>query len=946
MKRPRRLLSALLLMLFGVTASAQEWTVIELPAKVADMPQLVQDRFGCTYEELPEKYELTHVRFTGTDFYCLDSDSDGKKALQALLKKAKVVDLSQVTDDEESIEYYKKNYYDFEANYPGPRRLYSIVYWSECDSLEHFLFPKAATRFSDSMAGCKQLKQVTWPDKVFHLAYCMFSACTSLEQMELPDSLDGVPERCFDDCTALKSVKLPSVGIGRGAFESCSSLEQITIPEGAMNIDDNCFIYCRALKEVSLPSTVTKIGARAFEECTQLKSIELPQQLKTIGERTFAECTSLEGIVIPDSVTSVGSQAFIDCRSLKQAVLPAGLVSIRSSAFFQSGLEQIDMPDGVTELGEEVFASCHYLKRVHLSRQLTSIPNYAFRGCDLLEDINIPYRITSIGDGAFTRCSHLSSLVLQEGLTRLGKQVFYESGIHHITLPKSLQYIGEECFIYSSLRSVDIPEGVIEIGDYAFANCDSLSRVTLSDGLLYLKNYAFADCPILEDVALPSSLRIMGEGVFWNNKQKRSYTQPPLINVVPNSICVGCDSLESITLHKRVTEIGSSAFRLCYQLSHVDFPQGLQVIGDNAFRRSALTEFDIPSSVRYIGSEAFSEGLYKRVVVPEGVENIGSYAFSSDNLRYVDFPSTVSVLGEYAFQGNGPACDSIVLHAALPPRTTGALYSNWLEGTLYVPAATIDAYRQNENFTNCFTSIKPLTDYTNNHIIVTDAYSTDSLWFPAIPNADLTITYNPNYNDGYHSGHLHVGKGTNWTVNHLCYDYRGNESNLATTLFKEGNLSVQSMEANLSFKPNEWLFFTPAFDMKASSLLCSNTRTPYTLRTFDGAQRAAGNHDLVWAKVDVNSTLKAGKGYILQYGAYSQQTGDNTWKVHDEEVSFNMQPSIPITTEAFSTGEVTIPLTDYKSEFPTQCRMEFHCQPLYGIFRHRTSRHRQSHPHI
>jgi hypothetical protein len=922
------------MLLLGAAAYAQEWTVIELPEKEADMPQLVQDLFGCSYQELPEKYNITHLRFTGTDFFATDHDTEGQEAIAALIKKAKVIDLSQIDDNEESVKWWA----DGRGPYPGPRRFYTETTWYLSDSLEHFIFPRKLTSISENLASCKKLKQVTWPDKVIHLAWHMFRGCESLEEMTLPDSIDGTPEGCFYNCSSLKSVTLPvTKGIGKEAFRSCSSLEQIVIPEGVETIEEGCFLYCRSLQQVTLPSTVTEIGASAFEQCRLLKSIRLPEQLKAISSSMFNRCDSLQNVIVFDSVTSIGSNAFVGCKSLLRVDLPANLVSIGGFAFDTSGLKELDMPDGVTELGDGVFSGCEQLERVHLSRQLTAIPQLTFAGCQCLEDVNIPHRITSIGKEAFYNCQKLKKIVLQEGVTHIGTNAFLSSGLEQISLPRSLQFIASESFRYTPLRSIAIPDGVIEIGEAAFANCDSLQNATLSEGLLYLKKSAFSECSLLEDVALPTTLRVLGEWVFSGNKQKRSYTQPTLINSVPNHICSGCDSLASVTLHERVTTVGECAFENCYKLTGISLPQGLQTIGSSAFAECKLAEVNIPSSVRLIDSYAFSGGAYHSVVLPEGVESVGDRAFYSDSLRHVDFPSTIAVLGDYALQGGGPSCERIVLRAALPPRTTGTPYSIWNEDTLYVPAASVEAYRRHEVFANSFTGIEPLTDYTINNIMVSKTVSTDSVWFPVTDNANLTITYNEFDNDRYQGGHLHVGKNTAWAVNHLRYDYHygttySDEKDASATLINDGQLSVASMEMKLDFRPNEWMFFAPPFDMKVSDLKCSDPRTPYVLRTFDGAQRAAGNHSMVWPKVDENDVLQAGHGYILQYGGYPRQTGSDSWKIQNSGISFNLQSPSPFTTSVFSADEVTIPLTDYKGEFPHNEGWNFVANPFIAYF--------------
>lgn len=915
------LFAALLFLLSAATAHAQEWTVIELPAKVADMPQLVQDRFGCSYQELPDKYELTHVRFTGTDFYREDYNSEGEDAIKALLSKAKVIDLSQVKDNEESRQWYADSWY-YKDEYPGPARLYYFFTNCRRDSLEHFIFPKTMTRITTGLGSSKKLRQVTWPDRVEIIWDAMFYNCDALKQITIPEGITDLPSSCFRDCDALTSVTLPSTlkTVGDQAFRSCNSLESFTFPYGVETIGNDCFLYCKGLKQVMLPQSITSIGYGTFNGCEKLESVTLPEKVKDIGGSMFYGCKALTSVKLPDSTVTIADNAFSYCSALKRVTVPAGVTTIGSSVFRQTAIEEFDMPDAVTSLGEYVFESCKQLRRVHLSRGLTTIPVRTFSDCVELAEVNIPMRVIRIEHDAFVRCYKMPSPQLPEGLTHIDEYAFWDTRFEHITLPSTLQIIGRESFRYSRLRSIDVPANVVEIKAGAFENCDSLRHATLPDGLLYLQNEAFRDCPLLEDVALPAGLRVLGEWVFHGNKSKKAFVQPPLINVVPNYICCNCDNLQSVTLHERVTAINGSAFRECHKLTHIDLPQGLTLIGDWAFNDTPLEEVNIPASVRRIEERAFNGGQYSRAVVPEGVEYVGARAFYSKNLRYVDFPSTVAQLGDWPFHGDGPACDSIVLRAPVPPHYRGGLYRNWHDGALYVSAASLDAYKQDKGFRESFVNIRPLTGYSPKNVVVATTLSTDSTWFPVADNANLTIAYNPDWNNSFYSGHLHVGENVNWPLDHLRYDYRlgwyGWDEQTTGTLINEGTMSAKSMEMNLQFFANQWFFFTPPFDMKASDLKCSDPRTPFVLRTFSGTQRAAGNHYKVWQDVPDDATLEAGRGYILQYGYYRSVSGIDTWSTSSSDVTFHMQASSPLRTLSLSSDDVTVPLTEYKSEYP------------------------------
>lgn len=78
-----------------------------------------------------------------------------------------------------------------------------------------------------------------------------------------------------------------------------------------------------------------------------------------------------------------------------------------------------------------------------------------------------------------------------------------------------------------------------------------------------------------------------------------------------------------------VKEIGEKAFLRCEQLRSVILPEGLEVIGVNAFTFCGLTQIDIPETVTTIGFAAFGGCEYlKEVTVPQSVTSLDVRAFA------------------------------------------------------------------------------------------------------------------------------------------------------------------------------------------------------------------------------------------------------------------------------------------------------------------------------
>lgn len=88
-----------------------------------------------------------------------------------------------------------------------------------------------------------------------------------------------------------------------------------------------------------------------------------------------------------------------------------------------------------------------------------------------------------------------------------------------------------------------------------------------------------------------------------------------------------------------VTQIGSTAFRGCNNLTAITLPTNLTSIGQNAFASSALASITIPSAVTYIGNAAFNNCaslaavIVKATTPPETFTNVFSNTDSSLSIK-------------------------------------------------------------------------------------------------------------------------------------------------------------------------------------------------------------------------------------------------------------------------------------------------------------------------
>ena len=327
-----------------------------------------------------------------------------------------------------------------------------------------------------------------------------------------------------------------------------------------------------------------------------------------------------------------------------------------------------------------------YMNRIY---KVTSIGNWTFYDCGLIS-ITIPNSVTSIGENAFAFCSCLTSVTIPNSVTSIGKKAFYGCfGLTSVTIPNSITSIGDYAFAHcSGLTSIVIPNSVTSIGDNAFYSCSGLTSVTIGNSVTSIEAGAFSECSSLTSVTIPNSVTSIGEWAF-------SY----------------CSGLTSVTIPNSVTSIEAGTFEYCSRLSSIIIPNSVTSIGENAFAFcSCLTSVTIPNSVKSISGGAFRRCLsLTSVTIPNSVTSIDIYAFADCyGLTSVTIGNNVMNIGRNAFSECSVLTSVTVLNPT-PIAIKQNVFTSRKNATLYVPATSIDAYR-NVSPWNEFGAIVPIGD--------------------------------------------------------------------------------------------------------------------------------------------------------------------------------------------------------------------------------------------
>ena len=440
-----------------------------------------------------------------------------------------------------------------------------------------------------------------------------------------------------------------------------------------------------------------KIVSNTYDTDKACWVIKFDNTITKIGHRAFYNCTSLTTITIPDSVTEIGDYAFENCELLTSVTIPNSVTEIGEWAFAYTSLTTITIPDSVTEIGWMAFQSCTSLISITIPNSVTSIGEAAFYFCTSLTSVTIPNSVTSIGEVAFGECTSLKAFygkytsednrcLIVDGILNS----FAPAGLTEYTIPDSVTSIGNDVFFgCTSLTSVTIPDSVTSIGEVAFGECTSLTSVTIPNSVTSIGGHAFTGCTSLTSITIPNSVTSIGEMAF----HAFECTSPRRVDITNLSawckISFGNDGANPLSYGARFYLNGS-------ELTDITIPSDITEIKSYAFYAySSLTSVVIPDSVTSIGEAAFYFCYsLTSVTIPDSVSSIGNEVFfRCYSLTSVTIPDSVTSIGDSAFS-DCTSLKEVYCKPTTPPiGATSMFNSNASERKIYVPTASIEAYK-------------------------------------------------------------------------------------------------------------------------------------------------------------------------------------------------------------------------------------------------------------
>ncbi len=355
--------------------------------------------------------------------------------------------------------------------------------------------------------------------------------------------------------------------------------------------------------------------------------------VKGILDSVFRSSNTIKKLIIGDNIETIEAGALTNLKVIEELVTP----------FFGENIEDNESTFGYlfgTSGNIQIIAVPETLKKVTITKSETISEN-AFVNLNNIEEVELKSAKT-VRSHAFSSMSNLAKVTLNEGVKTLQSNSFS-------SLPK--------------LETLDLPDSIEE-----FINPLTATGVKSLHFSKNLKNYSYRNESFkLESITVDSQNELFAskDGVLFDkniskvitypaNKAGESFKLPDSVKEVGNN-AFKYAKFTSIDLNK-VEIIGEEAFRYS-AIKSVTFPTTIRCIGKTAFSASQIQEVSFPETLDNVTSLPVGEFLFSscskltKIVIPSYIDNISDYFVASDNVESIELKGSVKSIGTCAFAG-------------------------------------------------------------------------------------------------------------------------------------------------------------------------------------------------------------------------------------------------------------------------------------------------------
>ncbi len=466
-----------------------------------------------------------------------------------------------------------------------------------------------------------------------------YPAARTDETFDIPDGIQVIPSQILYGNTTLKSVSIPasvtlieSQAFGNSSMYD-SKLETITFRSAAQGVAEQKLV----------------IQEEAFYHLTQLKHLTLPSRVQNFNMFTMFKMYNNEYAFETIEFEGNGDYSVQDGMILKNL---AG--NDKELVFYPFTAEEFTIPEAVTSIGESAVESHTLLTEVTIPKQVTHIGKRAFYDLRNLSSLTFAGTATdlalTIEEDAFNGLSYnntsnpLTELHLPANCVKVARNAFYNTKIKTVYLESGetsalemedgafaaeLDWSGNPKSLVTSVHVVG--KGIHGI-NFAAVFGQGITELKIDEENPHYQMDAEGN--VAYEVKENANKEKELTQIVWVKNGVTQITIPDTVKSIASNNFKNRSSLTSITIPASVTYIGPEAFLGCSGLTEVIFanpaPDTVREelsIGDRAFSGCTnLTAIDLPEGLTMLGSQVFM-GCNKlaSVTLPTTIENITPY---------------------------------------------------------------------------------------------------------------------------------------------------------------------------------------------------------------------------------------------------------------------------------------------------------------------------------
>lgn len=621
--------------------------------------------------------------------------------------------------------------------------------------LTDVVVPDGTTRVGQyAFYRCSSIASVEIPASTTSIEISAFGSCTSLARVSLHGSVQEIDSWAFKDCSSGVQTFVEVGDIAawcgniinrflpgeRHLMQGGDELTDVVIPEEVSKIEQAAFKGFSSLVSVVLHEGVANIGESAFEGCSHLCSV-----CNTAAAPPAIPASSFKGIFknavlyVPDESlvkykrSGWGQSGFFaqllpltDC---DRFVVANGMTCYMSTQDGEPALKVVslldkgsstvvipDEVDGLPVVGiwANAFAGNASLSSITIGDNVRSIGRNAFQGCPNLRDVTcLPETPPTLMSEAFG-AAPTAGMTLHVRRTCLKDYKDSDWASYFASIVEDMAGKGSVIIYYAPSKMIDATTATgsnfhpdafdARVVSHTFENWQG--RIVFDDAVTIIGDNAFRNIQNITDITIPRTVTRIGDDAFIFLRSLKSIDLPSGLTSIGSRAFELCQNLQSITIPDAVTHIGSYAFNRCEAVKDISIGKKVSEIGQEAFYSTNAATITVDRDNPYYDSRNDCNAIIETAtdklivgcpstIIPESVTSIGTDAFRYNRvLNSITIPENVSSIeyGAFEFCSN---LKEMVCKAAGPPTATEFVfyYTPIASGTLRVPAASVEAYR-------------------------------------------------------------------------------------------------------------------------------------------------------------------------------------------------------------------------------------------------------------